>query len=49
MTGSIFLAAYPLLLYGILQLPRCPLSPAQRVRGALDGLIVLASASIFGW
>ncbi len=49
MTGSTFLAAYPFLLYGILKLPRCPLSPAQRLRAALDGLIILTSASIFAW
>ena len=44
-----YLSAYPLLLLGILFLPATPLTPFRRMRVALDGLIIIATAVIFSW
>jgi diguanylate cyclase (GGDEF)-like protein len=44
-----FLAAYPLLLAGILGLPRQPLSLATRARLVLDGLLIALTVAAYSW
>jgi diguanylate cyclase (GGDEF)-like protein len=43
------LASYPLLLLGIWQIPRRPLTLAAHLRISLDGLMVIAAALTFSW
>ncbi len=43
------LASYPLLLLGIWQLPRRPLSLSSHLRISLDGLMIMAAVLTFSW
>lgn len=49
MSDVIALSTYPLLLLGIWQLPRKPLSLSSHLRISLDGLMIMTAALTFSW